>query len=321
MNTSSAQKLKIGIFVVAGFLLLVAGIFLIGSRQNLFSSTYRIYGSFRNAGGLQEGNNIRFGGVDIGTVQRIRILSDTIVRVDMSIRSEMRRFIRRDAVVSIGSDGLMGDKLLLIEPGTSGAPVLDAGDQIRTVEPVDLGSIINKFTRVAENAEVITGTLAGMALEIRDGNGSVNRLLYHDDLARGLEGSVSNLQAITGSLQGIAAQVQSGEGSLGALIYTDSLAKGLDRTIVSANAALSTVQTAADHFSENMKALQGNFFFRGYFRKKARAQVDSLSAAAPEETEMTDAELEQIREEADRELQRRKKGGADAPDKKARNSR
>src|SRR5689334_22056800 len=137
MNASASQKIKIGLFVVVGILVLIAGVFLIGSKRNMFSSTYKIYGTFRNTGGLQEGNNIRFGGVNVGTVQRIRILSDTVVRLDMIIQSDKREFIKNDVVASVGSDGLMGDKLLSIEPGSPNAPLLPDGGQIHTAEPVD----------------------------------------------------------------------------------------------------------------------------------------------------------------------------------------
>ena len=307
MNTSASQKIKIGIFVIVGILLLVAGIFLIGSKKNMFADTYTIYGVFRNAGGLQKGNNIRFGGVNIGTVKDIRIMKDTVVRVDMIIQTEMREFIKKDAAVTVSSDGLMGDKLLNIEPGTPNAPILTAGSQIRTEEPVDFGSIITKFNVVADNAKVITGSLADMAVQIKTGNGTISRLLYRNDLAMGLENTLNNATAITGSVNGIATYIKSGKGSLGALIYTDTLAKNLEYTVA-------TVQKAADNFSENMKALQGNIFFKGYFKKKAKAAADSSKALVDNEPEMSDADLLQIKEDADKEIERRRiKSASDAP--------
>ncbi len=307
MNASASQKIKIGLFVVAGLLVLLAGVFLIGSKKAMFSSTYNVYGTFRNTGGLQAGGQIRFGGVNVGTIKGIRIMTDTMVRVDMVIQSDKREFMKNDVVASVGSDGLMGDKLLEISPGSPTAPLLKAGDQIKTAEPTDFGAIINKFTVVANNAEVITGALAQMALQIKDGNGSISRLLYRNDLAMGLEGTMNNAKSITGAMQGIATHIQSGQGSLGSLIYTDSLSKGLEKTVSSANYALLTVQKAADNFGENMKALQGNYFLKGYFKKKAKAQADSAKANMNNsDDEMDDAELEQIKSDAEKELQRRR---------------
>jgi phospholipid/cholesterol/gamma-HCH transport system substrate-binding protein len=195
--------------------------------------------------------------------------------------------------------------LLEIEPGSSHAPLLADGNQIRTQEPTDFGAIINKFTTVADNASVITGALAEMALQIKNGDGSISRLLYKNDLAVGLEGTMNNAKSITGSLDDIANHIKTGSGSIGALIYTDSLSNGLNRTVNSANYALLTVQKAADNFSENMKALQGNYFLKGYFKKKAKAKADSLVVNNGESDDMDDAQLEQIREEADKELKRR----------------
>lgn len=311
MNTDTPQKLKIGAFVIAGIILLIAGVFLIGSKRNMFSSTFQIYGTFKNAGGLQEGNNVRFGGVTVGTVKGVTILSDTVVRVDMIIQSDKREFIKSDAVASISSDGLMGDQLLIIAPGSPGAPVLKDGGKIPTAEPVDYGAIIQKFTNVASNAEVITQALADMSLQIEHGNGSIHRLLYRNDLALGLEGTMQNAQRITASMNNIAAHIQAGRGSLGSLIYTDNLSRSLDKT-------LATAQDAAYNFSENMRALQGNFFFRGYFRKREKARQDSLETAeerAEEQTDMTDEDLEEIKREAEKELQRRRarQGGGTAP--------
>jgi phospholipid/cholesterol/gamma-HCH transport system substrate-binding protein len=200
----------------------------------------------------------------------------------------------------------MGDKVLTLLPGSANAPLLAAGSQMRTSEPTDYGAIINKFTTVANNAEVITGALAEMSLQIKNGNGSISRLLYKNDLAMGLEGTMNNAKSITGSMQDIVTQIKSGKGSIGSLLYTDSLSNGVNRTVSSANGALVTVQKAADNFSENMRALQGNYFLKGYFKKKAKAQADSAKANLEAEPEIDDAELELIRTNAEKELEHRR---------------
>jgi phospholipid/cholesterol/gamma-HCH transport system substrate-binding protein len=307
MNTSASQKLKIGIFTIAGILVLIAGVFLIGSKKNMFSKTYKLYGKFKNTGGLQVGNNIRFGGVNIGTVERITIVTDTVVQVDMIVETKMREFLKVDAVASVGSDGLMGDKILSIAPGSPGAPPIEAGGQIKTIEPLDIAGVMTQFTHVAANAEIITGALANMSLEIKNGNGSISRLLYKDDLAKGLEGTLNNTRDLTGAMQGIATQIKSGKGSIGSLLYTDTLSASLNRTVNKATDALATVQVAADNFSENMKALQGNYFLKGYFKKKAKAQSDSLKTSAQNEIDdLDEQDLEQIKADAEKALQQKR---------------
>jgi phospholipid/cholesterol/gamma-HCH transport system substrate-binding protein len=313
MNASVSQKIKIGIFTVAGILLFLAGIFLIGSKKNMFGETYMIYGTFKNVGGLNVGNNIRFAGINVGTVQDIRIVSDTMIRVDMLMQSQVMPFLKTDAMATIGSDGLMGDKLITISPGTANeVRLLAGGSRIMTTNPVDFDRIITKLTSVAENAEIISGELAGMTVQIREGKGTISQLLYSDKLSKSLEGTASNAELITGSMAGIAAQIKTGEGSIGSLVYTDSLAKGLKTAVNTANTAMVTIEQAAYGFSENMKALQGNIFLRGYFKKKAKADNANAAEAATDPAlenavvEMDEAELKEIIAEAQKALDAKK---------------
>lgn len=310
MKTSASQKIKIGIFTLAGILLFVVGIFLIGSKKNMFGDTYLIYGTFRNVGGLQVGNNIRFSGITVGTVEDISIVSDTLIRVDMRMKDKVRPFLKADAMATIGSDGLMGDKLITIVPGSANEmKLLTGGSRIQTANPVDFDKVIGQFTNVAGNAEIIMSELAGMAMEIRKGDGTISKLLYTDDLSRSLEGTAANAENITGSLAGIATQIRSGRGSVGSLLYTDSFSRDLERAAVTANASMLTIQDAAYGFSENMKALQGNYFLRGYFKRKARNDAEKANATEGDtlDNDMDEAELQEIINDAQKALDAKKK--------------
>lgn len=117
MKMTNSQKIKTGIFTLIGIILFVLGIFVIGSKKNMFGDTFLIYGTFKNVGGLNVGNNIRFAGITVGTVEDIQIVSDTVIRVDMLMKGKVREFLKTDAVATIGSDGLMGDKLITITSG------------------------------------------------------------------------------------------------------------------------------------------------------------------------------------------------------------
>ncbi len=160
----------------------------------MFDNTFTIYGKYKNVGGLQIGNNIRFAGINVGTVEDITIENDTTVRVDMRLESKVRPFLKSDAMASIGSDGLMGDKLITIAPGANGDKLLAGGGQILTANPVDYDKIITKITKVADNAEIITSSLASISNEISGGKGSLGKLIYTDSLERGLVGTVNSAQ-------------------------------------------------------------------------------------------------------------------------------
>jgi len=308
------QKIKIGIFTVAGILLFIAGIFIIGSKKNMFSETFSIYGTFKNVGGLAVGNNIRFAGITVGTVEEISMMSDTVVRVDMRMKANVRPFLKADAKATIGSDGLMGDKLVTIISGSATEQkLLTDGSRIMTADPFDFDKIIAKFTRVADNAEIITGELAGMAVQIRKGDGTISKLLYTDDLSKSLEGTAANAERLTSSLAGIGEHVKSGQGSIGSLVYTDTLSNRIERVVGTANKAMLTINEAAYGFSENMKALHGNVFFRGYFKRKekeAGANPDAKEIKFTTDSldsDMEESELVDIIAEAQKALDAKRK--------------
>src|ERR1700761_6251243 len=191
MKTTSGQKLKIGLFTFIGLLILVLAIFFIGNRKNMFSSTFTVYGVFKNVSGLQVGNNVRFAGINIGVVQDINIVNDSSARVDLTINSNVQRFIKKDSKMSISSDGLMGDKLVVISPGgTVSTQPVQNGNQLTAVNPVDVDKIIAKITGVANNAESLTDGLAQIVNKINHGQGSIGKLLNNDRMANDLDATV-----------------------------------------------------------------------------------------------------------------------------------
>ena len=191
MNISAAQKTKTGIFVIISLALLLALIFLIGKHKNLFGSTFYVNANFRQIAGLKEGNYVRFAGIDIGTVEAINITSDTTVQVQISLQKRMQPYIKEDAIASIGSDGLMGDKLILIAPGTAGGALVKDGGTIKSSNPVDVDRIMNNLTRISDNAQQVTGGLANIVNRINNGEGTIGRLIADDKLANRMEATMA----------------------------------------------------------------------------------------------------------------------------------
>ena len=210
MKASAGQKVRTGIFTFVGIFILVGGIFLIGKTKNLFGNTFHIYGTFKSVGGLQTGNNIRFAGVNVGTVESVQIINDTEARVDMVLVEKVHQFIKANSLASIGSDGLMGDKLINISATAPDNDLIKDGARIATVDPGDMGKIMAQVQRIADNAEIITDGLAGIATQISEGKGSLGRLLYSDNLAKNLEGTVSSMKKGT---QGFSENMQALKGN------------------------------------------------------------------------------------------------------------
>ncbi|OCX50563.1 hypothetical protein BEL04_22570 [Mucilaginibacter sp. PPCGB 2223] len=242
MKTTTGQKIKIGIFTTVGLVILFVAIFLIGSQKNLFSSTYTVYGIFKNVGGLQVGNNVRLAGINVGIVDGINILTDTSVRVDLTLNSSVKKFVKSDAKLSISTDGFIGDKLVVISPGGANTTAIaESGQMLATVPPLDVDKIIAKATTI-----------------------------------------ISNASDLTGDLSEIVAKINHGQGSIGRLLNNDKMAKDMEKTVKEAKNTMSSVKTTTGTLNEDLKAAQHNFLLKGFFKKKekaAQAKKDSINKA------------------------------------------
>lgn len=197
MKTETGNSMKLGVFVVAGLVLLITAIYFIGQKQHMFSNVFRISGIFKNVNGLQVGNNIRFSGINVGTVENITIVSDTAVRVDMVIDADIQKFIKSDATAIIGSEGLMGNKTINIAPGSMDQPSIKDQGAIKTAKPVDFDEILGQLNTTTQNAALITDDLSAIMNSIRSGKGTVGRLFMDTTLAKDLNQTIKNLRGGT----------------------------------------------------------------------------------------------------------------------------
>jgi phospholipid/cholesterol/gamma-HCH transport system substrate-binding protein len=208
MSTSTSRKVKTGIFVIISFAFLLVIIFLIGKQKNLFGSTFSTYANFKNIAGLKVGNFVRFAGINVGTVDDISIVNDTTVKVSLLLQKNIRPYIKTDVIASIGSDGLMGDKLVQLGPGSSSAPVIKEGGQLKAADPADMDKMIAKFNQITDNAASLTGGLSEIVNKINSGQGSLGRLMSSDKLAKQLESTVSSTQATVQTINKTASSVK-----------------------------------------------------------------------------------------------------------------
>lgn len=299
MDTHTEKfKVRLGLFIIGGIALFVLAIFIIGRQQNLFNPVFKLTAKFRNVSGLQVGNNVRFTGINVGTVDHIKIINDSTVSVDMLIKKEVQPFIKSDCVVAIGSEGIIGDRLLVISYGSPDVEMAKDGQQLASKEPVETDVIISSLQTSSSNVEVITKQLAEIMTDINSGKGTLGRIIQDTTIAEsitqiidnfekssvGLEATIKvteeNISEFMGSLQKTAAktelasnelgkimtQINSGEGTLGMLIRDSTTANTLTET-------LTNLKESSQGLNENMEALKHNFLFRGYFRRKAKAET------------------------------------------------
>lgn len=201
MKTSAKNAVKLGALVFTGIVLFIAGIYFIGRKQQMFTSTFTVSAIFRDINGLQAGDNVRYAGINVGIVQGIEQVADSSVRVDMSVRSQTRKFIRKNARASISSDGLMGSKILVIMPGSRDSGVIEDGDVILATKPVSTDEIMQKLAVTVDNAVQITGDLADITQNITEGRGVVGKLFTDTALAENMDKAIVNIKQGAGGFK------------------------------------------------------------------------------------------------------------------------
>lgn len=189
-----AFKIRLGLFIIGGLAICVLALFIIGKQKNLFDPVFKITSEFYNVSGLQVGNKVRFSGITVGTVDNISIINDSTVKVDLLVKKSVQKFIKNDSEVAIGSEGIIGDRLVIITQGGDESTIAVDGQHLYSNEPVETDAIMASLEETSVNAAIITEQLAEIMVEINQGNGTLSRLIKDESIAENLNQTIVNLK-------------------------------------------------------------------------------------------------------------------------------
>ena len=301
-NYTPGFKARLGVFITVGIAIFGIAIFIIGKQQNLFNPVFKVTTNFLNVSGVQVGNNVRFSGISVGTVNNIKIINDSTVQVDLLIRKDVQQFIKADSEASIGSEGIIGDRIVIITQGSNKSPVAEDGQHMLSKEPIETDDIMKSLKTSAESAEVITLQLAEIMMNINSGQGTLGRIIQDSTIAENVNLTIENFKkssegldetievtkenvfAFMESLQKTASKtevasnqlgeimtkINSGEGAIGMLLKDTSIVNNIDETIIN-------LKESSIGLNENMEALKHNFLFRRYYRRQdKKAEKEQL---------------------------------------------
>ena len=194
MNKTVSQRIKLGVFVVVGTLVLIAALYFIGNRQHLFTSNMTVFSEFENVNGLQIGNNVRYSGVNVGTVSKIEMLEESRILVQMMVEEATGSFIKKDATATIGSDGLVGSMVINILPGKEDLVSIDSGDTIASYSRIGADDMLSTLNVTNENAALLTSDLLKITDKILEGKGTLGVLVSDSTLAKDIQLTLASLK-------------------------------------------------------------------------------------------------------------------------------
>ena len=240
-----SRAARLGAFIVTTLAILVAGIFIIGGKQYLFSSTYQLKAQFDNVVGLDAGGDVRVGGVHSGTVRNIVLphKPGDKVTVVMDLGKSTHEIIKQDSVASIETEGLLGNQFLAISFGSPGTAGVHDGDTIASQPPLEMSALFKKTSDILDSSQQ----------------------------------AIQNAARATANLDSISAKINGGQGTAGALVNDKQLYSNLEQTTSAMRDTMIEAQAGVTDFQENMEAMKHNFFVRGYF--KNRGYEDSAELA------------------------------------------
>jgi phospholipid/cholesterol/gamma-HCH transport system substrate-binding protein len=260
MDKKTSRNIRLGIFVFAGTIFLILTLYMVGSKRNLFGNTFRINATFHTVNGLTKGNNVRFAGIDVGTVERIDIINDTTVNVVMVIEEKVRKFIHTNAIAAVSTDGLMGNKLININSTPDNSPIVEEGDTLATRRPLEGDEMMRTLEVTNQNLAYITADIRDMIQSLSNTHGTVWTLLNDTILALELKKTVSSIQAVSNETKNISAdisdmvaRINKGEGVAGTLLADTGATNNLKQTLES----IKIIGEKTDSMSNELNSLIG----------------------------------------------------------------
>lgn len=297
------SALRLGIFVFLGAALIILAIFLVGEKRALFGSTFTVKAYFSDIQGLRKGSNVRLSGIDVGSVSDIKIVGDVTgqVEVSMNLITDIKRFIRTDTRASIETEGLVGNKVVVLQIGSELAPQVGDGGVILSKESIGFAQIIEETQGIMGYTKDMTKELSEIIARINRGEGTIGKILTDEELYNeatkltrradeslvnitnelnqvtalfnklggGVEQVVSNVNKVVADIDTIVNNLAQGKGPVGSLLKEGTPADSLiTATLVNIQQTTEETRLGASRLAENMEALKHNWLFKSYFERR-----------------------------------------------------
>jgi phospholipid/cholesterol/gamma-HCH transport system substrate-binding protein len=236
MANEKINSVKLGAFVLAGLILMILALFIIGKNKNLFGNEFQLKAKFSNLNGLTTGNNVLFSGFQAGTVKDIELLNDSTIEVTMQINDKVKDFIGKNALASIGTEGLMGNKVINISPMTGTSAKVEEGDVLQAKNMANMDEIIDKLSQTNNNVATISEVLKGTVMKVD--SSAILKLINDETIGESLKASLLNIytttkyaQDLSLDLNHVVKDIRNGKGAAGLLLTDTSISADLKNAV------------------------------------------------------------------------------------------
>ncbi|HUB60252.1 MAG TPA: MlaD family protein [Puia sp.] len=243
MPRQYSSNIKLGALVISGLVIFIFTLYVIGKNENFFGSSFELRVRFSNVSGLIAGDNIRFAGIQAGTVKKIAVIDDSTIEVTMTVEEKMQPYIRKNAQAAIGTEGLMGNKVVNILPVPGNAPLVTAGDLLGTKPASGTDELLTSLARTGNNIEQISEDLKSTIRRVNNST-ALWTTLNDEGLSRQIKITLDNIRQasehanrMTADLQSVMADMKAGKGAAGLLLRDTTLAGNLARAVEHVRAA------------------------------------------------------------------------------------
>ncbi len=262
MAKSTISNVKLGVFVTSGLAFLIFLLYMIGKKQNMFGSNFILKARFSNTQGLMQGGNVRFSGIEAGTVKAVNMINDTVIEVEMIVKSKMKRFIPKNAIASISTDGLMGDKLVNIIPVKEPAAFVDENDILTGKSTVNIADMLPRLQSTNNDVAIIAESLKRTVQQINNST-ALWKILNDNTLPESLRQSLKNVHQTTikageivNDVQQMVAGVKQGNGSLGTILKDTTLAVNLNKALLKIQSVGDSADTLTAKINNMVQLIQ-----------------------------------------------------------------
>jgi phospholipid/cholesterol/gamma-HCH transport system substrate-binding protein len=256
-DTTIRKRVAVGVFIFLGLAILVIGVFTIGNQHKAFVKTITVRIIFDDIQGLQPGNNVWLSGMKVGTVKKISFYGNSQVEIVLNIEKEAQSHVRKDAKARISTDGLVGNKIVVLSGGSETSPAIANNDQLQSERLAGTQEMITTLQASNSNLLEITGNLKAISKKLTEGQGTLGELINDPAIADHLRNSIDHFRAAAANSEKMIANLQEFSdglhkpGGLANELVTDTAVFQQLRATVS---KLNQAAAGASDFSSSLRA-------------------------------------------------------------------